>query len=122
MRQTNIYDFLEDKDWIDQIYYVYTCEDTEYSPKFKCETSAKAWMESNGDYLASRFDRTLRLEQKRPSDSPCTWQFVWEIEVAPGIIRLESKRVPGYDFDDAYDNIKLFVPQAMNINYFPNKN
>ena len=117
MRQTNIYDFLEDKDWIDQAYYVYTCEDTEYSPKFLTICDAEKWMSSNGDYLASRFDRKLRLEEKRPSDYKETWTFVWEERASDGIDILMSKRVPGEDFDDAKANIELFVPKAKNITY-----
>jgi hypothetical protein len=121
MRQTNIYDFLEDKDWIDQVYFVYKAKQkrewTEYSPKFLTQEDAKEWRLTKGEYLVDRFDRQLKMFTARPSDHTETWTLVWEEELEPGMIRLVSKRVPGENFDDAVDNVRLFVPQAMNVSH-----
>ena len=108
MRQTNIYDFIEEKDWIDDTYIVWKAfhrgEWTEYSPKFLTDDDAKEWRMSKGEYLCDSFGRKLKKFTCRPSDNNSYFYFRYKV----GDFE-ETKCVPGDDFDDAYDNLVLFI-------------
>ena len=111
MRQTNIYDFIEDKDWIDQVYYVWKAkhkwEWTEYSPKFLKYEDATEWRVTKGEVLCDNFNRELKRFTCRPSDH--TESFYVQYKIGE---ELKVKLVPGEDFHDAVDNLNLFMPEV----------
>jgi len=108
MRQTNIYDYLEDKDWIDMPYLVWKAfsngEWTEYSPKFLTEEDAKEWRFSKGEQLCDRFGRKLKKFTVIPSDHHESYYITYRV----GDV-YQTKLVPGEDFHDACDNLLLFM-------------
>lgn len=111
MRQTNIYDFIEDKDWIDKTYIVYKAFHkggwTEYSPKFLKEDEAIEWRVTKGEQLCDRFGRKLKKFTCRPADH--NESFYVEYKVGD---EFRTKLVPGEDFHDAVDNLNLFMPEV----------
>ena len=120
-RQTNIYDFIEDKDWIDRVYYVWKCyhknDWTEYSPKYLTKEDAKEWRMTLGEQLCDRFGRKLKLFTKRPSDHPQSYYVDYMVGD-----EAHKKLVPGEDFFDACDNLRLFMPEVTEIGLgFKNK-
>ena len=121
-RQINLYDFLEEKDWIDKYYFVWKCYHngnwTEYSPKHLTKEEAKEWMMEFGEQLVYKFGRTLKLFNVRPTDHKET--FYVEFEDEDG--NVETKVVPGEDFYDACDNLRLFNPEIYKINVGYNGN
>ncbi len=110
MRQTNIYDFISDenKDWIDKIYYVWKAsskgEWTEYSPKFLTYEEATEWRLTRGELLCDKFGRELKRFTCRPADHSQTF-FVTYTKNGEE----KTKVVPGEDFNDACDNLMLFM-------------
>ena len=108
MRQTNIYDFIEDKDWIDKIYLVYKTfhkgEWHEYSPKFLNGDDAKEWRMTKGEQLCDQFGRKLKLFTARPADHKSSFYVTYKIGDNE-----DTKLVPGEDFHDACDNLLLFM-------------
>ena len=121
MRQTNIYDFIDEKDWIDHIYYVWKVyhrgEWTEYSPKFLQKDDAIEWRLTNGEVLFQKFGREMKIFTCRPSDHNESYYVVYRVgdeEV--------TKLVPGEDFNDACDNLLLFMPKVDSLGLgFKNK-
>ena len=107
MRQTNIYDFIEDKDWIDQTYIVYKAfnkgEWSEYSPKFLTLEAAMEWRTTKGEQLCDTFGRKLKKFTCRPSDQTESFYLTYRIGT-----EWTFKVVPGEDFHDAVDNTLLF--------------
>lgn len=122
-RQSNIFDFLETKDWIDSYYHVWKVkhkgEWSEYSPKFLTKEEAKEWRMTKGENLHQRFGREMKLFTCRPSEHNQSWRFLWSVE---GTDRMIVKRVPGADFDDAKANIELFNPDAVFIQILNTEN
>lgn len=121
MRQTNIYDFIEDKDWIDKTYIVYKTfhkgEWSEYSPKFLTEDKALEWRVTKGEQLCDSFGRKIKKFTCRPSDNELSFYISYRIGEVWNI-----KRVPGEDFHDACDNLLLFVKDIDEIGLgFKNK-
>ena len=121
MRQTNIYDFIEDKDWIDQVYYVWKTfhkgEWTEYSPKFLTYYKATQWRLTKGEQLCDRFGRELKRFSCRPADHSESFYITYTTKGEE-----RTKLVPGADFHDAYDNLLLFVDDIDEIGLgFKNK-
>jgi len=108
MRQTNIYDFLEDKDWIDKTYIVYKTfhrgEWTEYSPKFLTLEDAMEWRVTKGEQLCDVFGRKLKKFTCRPSDHKESYYITYIVGNEE-----KTKLVPGEDFHDACDNLLLFM-------------
>ena len=110
MRQTNIYDFINDdsKDWIDKEYIVWKAfskgEWTEYSPKFLTYEDATEWRVTKGEQLCDMMGRKLKRFTCRPADneSKFTIHYIDNGEE-------KTKLVPGYDFQDACDNLILFL-------------
>jgi len=108
MRQTNIYDFLEDKDWIDKTYMVWKAfhkgEWTEYSPKFLDYDEATEWRLTKGEELYHKFGRELKRFTCRPSDHKESFYITYVVGEEE-----KMKLVPGEDFHDACDNLMLFM-------------
>lgn len=114
-RQTTIYDFIEEKDWIDKIYYVFktyhNCEWSEYSPKFLTKEDAKEWRMGKGEQLSRKFGRVLKLFTCRPADHNEAFYIEYQLPNSEPVTKL----VPGEDFFDACDNLQLFMPEVINI-------
>ena len=114
MRQTNIYDFIEEKDWIDETYIVYKAcsngEWSEYSPKFLTEEDALEWRVTKGEQLCDRFARKLKKFTCRPSDNTERFYIAYKIGD-----EWDIKLVPGLDFHDACDNLLLFVKKVNEV-------
>lgn len=116
MRQTNIYDFLSDKDWIDKTYIVWKAfhkgEWSEYSPKFLKEEDAKEWRMTHGEKLCDTFGRKLKKFTCRPSDQKESFYITYTIGDAE-----YRKLVPGEDFHDACQHLLLFNDGIDSITY-----
>ena len=121
MRQTNIYDFIDDKDWIDETYIVYKAfsngEWSEYSPKFLTDSEAIEWRVTKGEQLCDSFGRKLRQFRCKPSDNHLSFPLLYRVGEDWNI-----KVVPGEDFHDACDNLLLFMTDIDEISLgFKNK-
>ena len=108
MRQINIFDFLDDKDWIDKTYIVWKAlhkgEWTEYSPKFLDYNKATEWRLTKGEDLFQKFGRELKRFTCRPSDNKDAFTiYYFEND------EKKKKLVPGCDLGDAYANLILFT-------------
>jgi hypothetical protein len=120
MRQTNIYDFLDEKDWIDQTYIVYKTfhkgEWSEYSPKFLTNEEALVWRVTKGEQLCDTFGRKLKKFNAKPSDNQYSFYVAYRVGED-----WKTKLVPGEDFYDSCANLELFMNVDDIMGGFKNK-
>ena len=115
----NIYDYIEQRDWVDKFYHVWKVkhkrEWTDYSPKFLSRSEAKEWRMTKGEELFDKFGREMKLFTCRPSDLEGRFELGWWEIRNDDEWDYFTKVVPGEDYGDAMEILALFNKLARNI-------